>query len=199
MISDFPRIKKLDDGRDVTIRRKTRDDLDASMQFYASMPEQERELMRIDVTDRSVVQSRFDEIEKGNAVYLIALEGERIIGEAILETMRFGWLRRTGEIRILILPEFRRSDLARILAREVFLLTARMGLSNVIARILDGETWMYETLQRLHFKHEATQKNHAVDMHDKQHDVHLMTYNLTKMWGDIEDQIRESISSAEEY
>jgi RimJ/RimL family protein N-acetyltransferase len=199
MLPDFPRAKKLDDGTAVSIRIKDRDDLDTSMQFYASMPEQERELMRIDVTDRNVVAGRFDEIEKGHADYLIALVGDRIVGEAILENLRYGWLRKTGDIRILILPEFRKSDLAGILAREIFLLAARRGLNNVIARVLDGETWMIDTLRKLHFKHEATQKRHAVDLHDNQHDVLLMTYSLTKMWSDIEDKILDSISSPEGY
>jgi len=199
VVSESSRTKYLKDGTAVIVREKTLDDLDASMQFYASMPEQERELMRIDVTDRSVVEGRLMEIEKGNFFRLVAEVEGKFISEAILEDLRYGWMRRTGEIRILILPEFRDTDLARIITREIFLNAARRGLNNLIARVLDGETWMYDTLKKLHFKHEATQKRHAVDLHDNQHDVHLMTFSLSGMWQDIENAILESIASPREY
>ncbi len=199
MVADLFRTRNLEDGTEITVREKTREDLDASMEFYALMPEQERKLMRIDVADRSVVESRLQELEKDNFFRLVAEVDGKFIGEAILEDLRYGWMKKTGEIRILILPAYRETDLARILSRELFLVAARRGLNNLIARILDGETWMYDTLRNLHFKHEATQKSHAVDLNDNQHDVHLMTFSLTRMWQDIENAIAESIASPREY
>lgn len=183
---------KLDNGSELFLRNKTREDLELTHEFYSRMPQKERELMRIDVSDREVIDSRYDEIEKGNAERLVAIKEDKIVAEAILENMRYGWLRKTGEIRILILPEFRETGLADFIAREIFLLAARRGLNNLIARVLDQETEKYQTLKKLHFKHEATQKGHAVDLHDNTHDVHLMTFSLSKMWRDMEEAIRST-------
>ena len=189
----------LADGSVITVRISTKDDLDETMEFYLSMPEEERELMRVDVTDREVVAKRFDEVERGHAARLVAVCEGRIVGEAILEYMRYGWLRKTGEIRILIAPQYRVLELAQFLAQEVFLLAARRGLNNLIARVLDGETEMMEILKGLHFKHDATQKGHAVDLHGDRHDVHLLTFSLRKMWSDIEDEIRRSMPPRSEH
>ena len=183
---------KLDNGTELFLRNKTREDLELTYEFYSRMPQRERELMRIDVSDREVIDSRYDEIEKGNAERLVAVKEGKIVAEAILENMRYGWLRKTGEIRILLLPEFRETGLADYIAREIFLLAARRGLNNLIARVLDQETEKYQTLKKLHFKHEATQKNHAVDLHENTHDVHLMTFSLSKMWRDMEEAIRST-------
>ena len=181
---------KLEDGEEITIRNKTKDDLEASYDFYQAMPEEEKELMRIDISDREAVARRFSEIEKGDAEQLVAEAGGKIVGEATLENMRYGWMRRVGELRILVAPEYRDKKVAALLARESFLLAARRGHNNLIARLLDGETQMYEILKNLHFKHEATQKGHAVDQHDRTHDVHLMTFSLSKMWHDLEEAVR---------
>ncbi len=189
----------LEDGCVVTVRARTKDDLDKTMEFYLSMPEEERELMRVDITDREVVARRFEEVERGHAARLVAESEGKIVGEAILEHMRYGWLRKTGEIRILITPRYRGLELAQTLAQEVFLLAARRGLNNLIARVLDGETEMMEILKGLHFKHDATQKDHAVDMHGDKHDVHLLTFSLSKMWRDIEDEIRRSMPPRSEH
>ena len=196
---DYSENVTLEDGSAVTVRARTQDDLDETMEFSLSMPEDERELMRVDVTDREVVVRRFEDVERGQAARLVAVSAGRIVGEAILEHMRYGWLRKTGEIRILITPQYRGLELAQILAQEVFLLAARRGLNNLIARVLDGETEMMDILKDLHFRHDVTQKDHAVDLHGNRHDVHMLTFSLRKMWRDIEDEIRRSMPPRSEH
>lgn len=185
---------KLKDGSLVTIREKTVDDLEASIDFYQSIPREEQELMRVDVSDRELVIQRLREMEKGQTERLVAVHEGKIIGESILENLRYGWMRKTGEIRILILPKYRQLELEQVLARETFLHAARRGLNNLIARVLDGESDKLEIFRNLHFKHEATQKDHAVDLHGKTHDIFLLTFSLNQMWQDMEESIRSSRS-----
>lgn len=185
---------KLKDGSLVSIREKTVDDLEASIDFYQSIPLEEQELMRVEVSDREVVIQRLKEMEKGQTERLVAVHEGKIIGESILENLRYGWMRKTGEIRILILPQYRQLELEQVLARETFLHAARRGLNNLIARVLDGESDKLEIFSNLHFKHEATQKDHAVDLHGNTHDIFLLTFSLNQMWRDMEDSIRSSRS-----
>lgn len=190
---------KLKDGSEVTIREKTMEDLEESIAFYKSLPQEEQELMRLDVSDREQVIQRLREIDTGHTEHLIAVHEGKIVGESTLENLRYGWMRKTGEIRILFLPQYRKMELAEVLARETFLHAARRGLNNLIARVLDGENDMLDIFKKIHFRHEATQKDHAVDRHGKTHDIFLLTFSLSRMWQDMEESIRSSRSIYQEH
>ena len=176
----------------MVVRDTTRADLEEAFEFFQSVPEEERQYLRIDVCDREVLSGRYDKVEKGKAVRLIAECQSKIVGEATLETMRYGWLRKSGEVRLLMLPQYRDNGLEEVLAREVFLLAARLGLHTLIARVMDSQKGTFDTFRKLHFEHVATQKEHAIDMHGKLHDVHLLTFSLRMMWGAMEEAIGEA-------
>ena len=180
------------DGSKVTVRDTSRADLEEAYEFFRSVPDEERQYLRIDVCDREVLSGRYEKIEAGKAIRLIAECRGKIVGEATLETMRYGWLRKSGEVRLLILPKYRDHGLEQVLAREVFLLAARLGLHTLIARVMDSQKGTFETFSNLHFDHVATQKDQAIDVQGRLHDVHLLTFSLRKMWGAMEDAIGEA-------
>ena len=198
-MQDLIRTGTLEDGSEVTVRARTSDDFDACFEFYQAIPDSEKLLMRVDVTDRQAVEDRWKDIERSNAGRLIAVRQGKVIGEAVLEQMRYGWLRKTGEIRIIALPEYCDTPVVNLLAKEIFLLAARSGLNHILSRVLDGEAWLINILKKLYFEHQATQRLHAVDHSGEAHDVLVMTFSLHKMWEGLEEAIEQSISSPREY
>ena len=189
----------LRDGSQATVRTTSPDDLRASLTFFLSMPEEEKQQMRIDVCDEETVARRYESIEKGKTVRLVAVCGDKIVGEGSLETMRYGWLRKSGEVRLLILPEYRDLDVAKIMAREIFLLAARHGLNNLITRVRHDQTEMIEIFKGLHFRHEATQRDQVVDPEGWMHDLYMFTFDLAAMWRDLEDAVSSTASRHMDY
>jgi RimJ/RimL family protein N-acetyltransferase len=187
--------------REITIRTMEREDLDLLFAFYQRMPEEEKELMQVDVRDRAVVKSRYEEMIEEGHERLIAIcdDTGELIGEAVLENLRLGWLRKTGGLRIRILPAYRTTVFAGRLMREIFLLAARHGMNNVICHVLHDDEDMLGILKELNFTPEATLKNHAVDMHDNPHDVFVLTFSLRKMWQALEETVRKTDSFHREY
>ena len=185
---------RLKDCPTITVRKETPDDLDAISDFYHALPQEEQDWLKININDKAEIARRFEDMEDRQPKRLLAFCNEKniIVGEAILEKLRYKWMRRTGEIKILVLPEFSNETLVQSLAQEVFLQAARHGLVNIVAHALDSEKDMFEILKSLHFKHEATQKNHAVDNQGNTHDVYTMTFSLQKMWEDIEESFRST-------
>lgn len=185
----------LEDGSEVLVRSTVRADLEKVIGFFDSLPESAKQCVKVELRTREDFEQRYDKIEKGCVTRLVAEKEGNIIGEASLETMRYGWLRKSGEVRMIVLPEYHELGLAKVLAREIFLLAARRGLESLIARVVDCQCEACDIFESLHFEHEATLRNHAVDMEDNLHDVKLMTFSLRQMWRDMEEAIVESIAS----
>ena len=182
---------KLNDGTEITIRTREEDDLDAVFAFYSSLPPEERELLKLDVTDKRQVKRRFEEFQDNDGESLIALQDDKVIAEGIIEAMRYGWLRKTGEIRVLTSMEHRNDEVDSLLIKELFLLGARRGMNHLLARVLQEEQFIFDTLKSLSFEHEATQEDHATDIQGNTHDVYLLTYSLKRMWENIEGSVRQ--------
>lgn len=192
---EYSETVSLKDGSQVTVRDTTIDDLDKSFDFFQAMSDEERQYLRIDVCSKEVAKDRYQNIELGKAIRLVAECHGHMVGEATLETMRYGWLRKSGEVRLLVLPAYSDLGLERIMAREIFLLGARLGLNNLLARVMDTQEKTCSILSDLHFRRAAIQKDHACDVDGKMHDTYLMTFSLKEMWRKMEDAIGEADAS----
>lgn len=182
----------LGDGSAATVRTVSRADLELLLSFYRSIPDEQRQYLRVDVSNGEAVEKRLKSIEGGRAIRLVAECKGRIVGEVGLEAMRYGWLRKSGEVRILSLPEDTEHAIATLLAREIFLLAARKGYYHLLARVMDTEKELFGIFEELHFKHEATQRSHVVDLGGGMHDLYLLTFDLRKMWYEMEKMIQET-------
>jgi len=182
----------LSDGSKVVLRTFSKQDIDDVQQFYLSLPDEEKDLMHIDVRDRDSILHRQAELEELQADRLILMDDDSglIVGEAVLEPMRYGWMRKTGEIRIRLLPRYDNPELAHFISKEVFLLAARRGLNSLITKVIDGDQHLIDIFKKLNFKHQATLKQHAVDIKGNVFDVHLLTFSLHRMWQSIEESLR---------
>ena len=197
--SEYFETVALGDGTELTVRTTSLEDLESSYAFFQSMPEEQKQFLRIDVCDKARAAKRYERIDKGKTIRLIAECEGRIIGEVSLEKMRYGWLRKSGEVRMLVLPQYADKIVSEILAREVFLLAARLGLNTLLARVMEGQDELFRIFEGLHFRHEATQKKHVVDLEGNLRDLYHLTFDLRKMWSDMEHAISETTFSPMEF
>jgi len=63
----------LRDKKKVEIKNLKSEDMGKLMKFFRSIPKQDRKYLRIDVTDKKIVEQRFREIKKGYIFRIVAL------------------------------------------------------------------------------------------------------------------------------
>lgn len=186
-MADYPKIVKLKDDTQVTLRLMTEDDLDALLEFYRMIPEADRLFLRTDVTDRRNVELRFGRLDYDTVYPVLALNGEKIIGIGNLFRAEFGWKRNLGEVRVLIAPDFQRKGLATIFIRELFFHALKKKIYKLKAEMIEGQDSAIAAFERLGFRREATLKKHVTDIRGRRRDLVIMTLDIEDFWYLIED------------
>ena len=118
-ITKYPRQCDLRDGSSVTLRPMTEKDGEALLAFFRRIPEDERFLLKDDVTSPKVIESWTAHLDYDRALPLLAVTDGRVVANAVLIRHRAGCKRHLGEIRVVIDPEFRSRGLGVMIMREL--------------------------------------------------------------------------------
>ena len=177
-VSGLHKELKLNDGRGVLLRETVRDDFEMSVAFFRRLPEKERLYLRRDVTKRQIIEERYEEIEKGLSVGIVAVADERIVGDGLLYSVPHGWTRVTGEMRLVIDTDYRGNGLGAKMAREIFILAVKKDLRKLECCVMETQQGQKRMLERLGFVEEGVLKEFATDLRGRPHDLILMGMKL---------------------
>ena len=131
----YPTEVELGNDRKFKIRLMVPTDIEAVLTFAKSLNLNDLLFLRINITERSAVERWAHYIETGRTYTVLALDGDRVIGEASLLHSTASWTRHIGEIRMQVIPEARRNGLARVLAQEIEWIAKQMSLTTIIAKM----------------------------------------------------------------
>ncbi|OQX88570.1 hypothetical protein B6D60_01875 [candidate division KSB1 bacterium 4484_87] len=186
-MADYPKNVQLKDGKEVTFRVMTDNDFDSLVEFYRTIPEKDRLFLRVDVTDRKNVESRFGNLDYNNAFPILVFERDKIVAIGTLFRPEFGWMRNLGEIRVLVSPDFQRRGLATILVRELFFRALKSKIYKLQAEMTDVQESAIAAFERMGFREEARLKKHVTDIRGRRRDLVIMTLDVEDFWYLIED------------
>jgi RimJ/RimL family protein N-acetyltransferase len=176
----------LKDGKEITIRAMTEDDLEASLRFFQSFPSEELKYLRTDVTKRENVKKRIDLIKTGLVHRLVGIYNNEIIADGALELSPFEWEKHVGEIRIIIRPDFRRKGLGMIMARELYFIANAEKLEKIIARMMRTQEDAIKIFRKLGFHHEIILDDFVKDRTGQPQDLIIMSVNMKELWDEME-------------
>ena len=176
----------LKDGTQVEIKSLTHDDLDKLMEFYRSLPELDRKYLRVDVTDSHVVGQRIKLIKTGNLIRIIALEGNKIIGDGALELSHEEWRKHQGELRVIVSREYRRKGLGMIMMRELYFIAAGKNVKKVVVKFMRPQTAPRKILRKLDFHEEILIPDYVRDRAGRTQDMVIMTCDMKDLWKELE-------------
>ncbi len=178
-LQKFPKDIKLKDGSTVKLRPLRRQDEKQFHEFFQAVPEQERMFIKHRVTDPGVIRDWCENIDLGRNLPLLALSGEKIIGDATLHQQLGGWKRHIGRVSVLVHPQHRGRGLAKALVHEIVEISRNIGMEKVEAEFIGEQEAAIHMFAMLGFSNLLRFENYVKDMQAITHDYVLMGLDLT--------------------
>jgi RimJ/RimL family protein N-acetyltransferase len=182
----------LKDGREVVIREMSPDDTDRSFDFFASLPEDDRRYLRVDVTRREIVEMRTRDLDTGRVVRLVAQDNDAIVADGALELAGHGWGDNVAEVRLIVARPYQRLGLGTLMARELYFTAAERKVDRIVARMMRPQRGARQIFKRLGFKDEFLIPEHVRDQDGKWQDLIIMRCNLEDLWSEMEHLLEGS-------
>jgi len=172
------KVHKLKTGEEVIIRMLTPDDYEKSLTFFTSLSEKDRMYLRVDVTDPEVVKRRMGSSKFEHSFRIVALKGDKIVGDGVLCWPKFGWMSHVGELRAIVDKDYRRAGLASVLFRELFVQGVKYGLEKLEAWMRPEQEAAKKCLEHIGFVEEGMLPGFAMDATGKINDLIVTSCNI---------------------
>jgi RimJ/RimL family protein N-acetyltransferase len=146
----FRQVVTLRDGARVLIRPLTEDDRKSLMDLLLPIPPEEAQFLRHNITDPQVIAEWTENIEYEKVFPLVAVVGDRIVGNATLH-FNFGPARHRAEVRIFLAKDFRRRGLGSRFIQALIEIAKRRSLYYLEAQIVSNQVDVIKAFQKIGF------------------------------------------------
>jgi len=177
-LQKFPKEIPLKDGSRAALRPLRQADEKKFHEFFLAIPESERMFIKHRVTDPEVIRDWCQNIDLGRNLPVLAMAGDRIIGDATLHQQLGGWKRHIGRVSVLVHPQFRGRGLAKALVHEIVEIARNTGLEKVEAEFIGGQDAAIHMFAMLGFSNLLRLEDYVKDMQAVSHDYVLMGLDL---------------------
>jgi acetyltransferase len=147
----FRQIVTLRDGARVLLRPLTPDDKKALLDFFLPTSDEERRYMRHNVNDAALIGAWAEKVNYDQVFPLVAVVGERIVGEATLHFDE-GPARHRAELRIFLGKDFKRRGLGTKLIQGLVDVARKRGIFIVEAQVVSDHVEVIKALQKAGFE-----------------------------------------------
>ena len=184
--SELPRIAHLHNGKDATLSLAEASDGAELLKFYRSMPEEDRLVLKDDVTTADWLDRFLAKLVSGEAISVVGKIDGEIRGEATLHRSLYGWSRHVGEIRLNVDRAARGQGLGLELARHIVKLAIDRGIDKLVAHMVESQLAAKRTFEKLGFHKEAELPGHVTDIHGKKRDLLIYADDVSHIWSAME-------------
>lgn len=182
----------LKDGTRIILRDLSIDDIEALMKFYAALPPEDRKYLRVDVTNREIVEERLDLMASGQVLRIAALFGDEIIAEGALELSGEKWRRHQGELRVIVAGTYQHKGLGLIMFRELYFLAQEKKVELLVVKMMRPQIAAQRICRKLGFREEVLLPDYVRDLSGHAQDLVIMTCNMSDLWKEIDHYYTDS-------
>ena len=182
----LPCIVHLKNGKGATITLAEASDGSGLLEFYRAMPEEDRLVLKEDVTTSDWLDRFLLKLASSEAVSVVGKVGGEIRGEATLHRTFHGWSRHVGEIRLNVDRAARGQGLGLELARHLVKRAIDIGIDKIVAHMVDSQIAAKRTFEKLGFHKEAELPGHVTDIHGKRRDLLIYANDVSHIWSAME-------------
>ena len=180
----YPRTATLDGGRQVSLRLMVPADAYRLQAFARSLPEDDLQFLRVDITRMIVVLHWGQNIKAGLTVTVLAEKAGEVVGYASVHNDQVSWQRHLGELRVQVGPAYRGCGLGTALAREIFALAPEMKIEKIVAQMTPNQAQAIALLKRSGFRQEAVLHDFVIGRDGRKNDLIVMTCDVADLVGD---------------
>src|SRR5512143_3499949 len=162
----YPREITLRNGVTLVFRPMVRDDVNRLWVFFQRIPPEDKLFLRQDVSQREVVKHWADTLDYGLVLPILALEGDRVVGDATLHRQRTGWKQRVGVVRVQIAPDYRH-------------LGEKSALHYLMAEVIEEQAAAVRAFEKMGFVRAATYRNFVNDQKGGLHNLLVLLYRMS--------------------
>jgi RimJ/RimL family protein N-acetyltransferase len=189
--STLPRIITLQDGRAIELLMLEVSDCLGLVEFYRTLPEQDREVLKDDVTTKEWADRFLRKVATKEIICLVAKDGDKVVGEASLYRTLHGWTRHIGEIRLTIARSHRRQGLGLAMAGTLVKIATDIGIEKLIVSMVENQLGTRRTFEKLGFQKEAVLPRQVKDISGTKRDLIIMANDVSQIWAAMESMIQD--------
>lgn len=179
----YQKESKLKDGTRVLLRPLVAEDQQRLISFFQTLPEEQRMYLRHDVTDPEVVKSWTENINYEKVFPLVALVGDRIVGDVTLHRIPHGWKSHIGHIRVVVDHEFHNKGLGTLLVNEMVELAGEFGLEKLWAELPLNSPGAIAVFRKAGFSSKAVIDGLVKDLRGRDTEVVIMICDIRSQLG----------------
>jgi len=158
----------------------------ALLAFYRALPEEDRLVLKEDVTSADWAAGFLSKVEAKEVISLVAKANNKVVGEASLYRTQHGWTRHVGEIRVTVAVAWRRRGLATALASALVRIATELGIEKIIVQVVDNQVAARRTFERLGFHRDAILPHHVMDLSGTKRDLIILANDVSQIWAAME-------------
>jgi RimJ/RimL family protein N-acetyltransferase len=180
----YRQVVTLRDGARVLLRPLTPDDRQGLLGLFLPVSKDELRFMRHNVNDPEVVNGWIDNLDYDKVFPLIAIVGDRIVGEATLHFQQ-GSARHRGEVRIFLSKDFRRRGLGTKLTQAIIDLAKRRSLYLLEVQTVRDLSNDIKAMEKVGFEIECTFEDYHMLPDGELRDIVHMILRLRAQEGEF--------------
>lgn len=181
MFEGYPKEITLKGGEKATLRLTGKDDAAKLVNFFASLPEEDRQYISDNVASRKFIENWVQSLEQSRVIPLMAEINGQMVAHGVLRQRRpDGPRRHVGKIRVVVAPGSKRKGLGFKLSEELIGLAGRVGLEVLISELVYEERPAILALERLGFRRAAVLPGLVKDAAGTNHDLVIMMRSVTQ-------------------
>jgi RimJ/RimL family protein N-acetyltransferase len=185
----LPRTVQLRDGSQAALSIVEASDGGEMLKFFRAMPEEDRLVLKADVTTADWLDRFLASLRSGEAIAVAARIDGAIRGEATLYRTLHGWTRHIGEIRLNVDRAARGKGLGLVLARKIVKIALDHGIDKLVAHMVKTQVAAVRTFEKLGFYKEAELLGHVKDIHGKKCDLLIYANDVSHIWSALESTL----------
>ncbi len=173
-VPGYPAVYHLGDTRRITVRPMVAGDEKALLDFFRRVPAEDRRYLKDDVTDASVIHRWARTLDYSRVLPLLALDGDRVVGDGTLHQGRALARKHLGEVRVVIDPEWRSQGVGRTLLSDLVEIAKAQdrALEKITFEVVaDAEQAAQKAARALGFKPVAIFSSHVKYFDGQPHDL----------------------------
>jgi L-amino acid N-acyltransferase YncA len=179
----YPREVALADDTRIRLRLMVPADAYRVHAFARSLPRDDLQFLRVDITKMVAVLHWAQNIRAGLTVTLLAEKDGEVVGYASVHNDQVSWQRHLGELRIQVAPEYRARGLGSALGREIFAIAPELGIGKIVAQMTPDQQQAMALVKRHGFRQEAVLHDFVIDRDGRTNDLLVMTCSVADLAG----------------